>query len=199
MGTGPDWPRATMEARVEPMTKRPEIYFTAWQDNNYQEALRPNGGRLVKIWDNYNDLCLLEAIATPEVIQKFYQERILQASNRSIIPAKARPKIFNDPLNYDPFSIGDIYILSFGYYDSDEAIEKFKDQFRSWMRQVADEAASVGGDDAYFDYYPDNWEVALQIAKALGMKEDYTKYRDIAYNLRYADDPDDNLLEWTEG
>lgn len=179
------------------MTKRPEIYFTAWQDNNYLEALRPvhpTRGRLEKIWDHYTDLDNLENIVTPEVIQKFFQARILQASNRSILPAKDRPRVIHDPLNYDPTSIGDIYILDIDL----GGLEKYKEQFRFWMDEVAHAAASVGGDDSYFDYYPDNWEVALQLAKALEMKEDFEKYRKIAYDLCYSDDPDQVLPEWTE-
>ena len=177
------------------MDRRPEIYFEAWQSNNY-EALQPEHGRLQRLWSNYEDFSLLEELVTPETIQQFYQARVLQASNRGVLPSHTRPKLFNDPFNFDPASIGDIWILQFW---TDAAIEQFKGRFRFWMDEVAHAASSVGGDDAYYDYYPDNWMVALQIARALGMKEDFEKYRSIAYELCYKDDTKDVLPEWSEG
>ena len=108
--------------------KRPEIYFTAWQDNNYEHALQPTHGRIQQIWDDYTDFSLLEEVGVPpETIKQFYQARILLASNRGVLPAKTRPKIFNDPLDLDPSLCGDVWIIQFW---TEEAVETFKGHFR---------------------------------------------------------------------
>lgn len=55
------------------------------------------------------------------------------------------------------------------WYAWDEATATPK--FEEWLRKVVDEAGSVGGDDSYFDYYPDQFYIADQVGEALGRQD----------------------------
>lgn len=61
-------------------------------------------------------------------------------------------------------------------------------QFKQWLRQVAQEAWGVGGDDSFYDYYPDNFYVAHQIAKQFksNLRSHVEWAEDFAIAVRYS-------------
>lgn len=62
---------------------------------------------------------------------------------------------------------------------------------------VVEDAAAVGGDDSYFDYYPDAVYVMLQLCIALGLKDEFAVAREAIILRRYEDDPDE-IPTWEE-
>lgn len=175
------------------MANPKEIYFLSAQaaENGDYEDLRPlQGGRLSRVWDDWDDKGVLQNLASPEVVLNFFRARVLHHSNRSIIPEANRPTIFNDPIDIplEELDGWDVFILSlWGNPDSEQ---RFRNQFLGWLELITVEAEEVGGDDSFYDYYPDKWEVARQIASALGMEEEYNRKREVVVNGPYKEEPD---------
>lgn len=176
------------------MTKGLEIYFTAGLagENGDYEDLRPlHGGRLETVWDGYRDLTAWGDAKIPVTAEQFFKVRVLQGSNRGIIPILDRPKIIDDPIErfQEIWDTGED-LLRLSLWDQ-AAVERYKMLFIGWLALTAKEAEGVGGDDSYFDYYPDRWFVARQIAHAIpGLKKFYNQYRAEVINGRYKDDPE---------
>lgn len=159
-----------------------QIFFTAYLagENNDYEELRPLHGRLIRIWDGHMDTAILteEVGLSNDQIQKFYTARVNWTSDHT------------EPLEYhtevpplDPNERADVFLLHIW-----GEVENYKKQFALALEDMAHDSSSVGGDDSYFDYYPDRWFVYHQIAQALGMKEEYEKARQIPLTGRYVED-----------
>ena len=54
-----------------------------------------------------------------------------------------------------------------------------------WLRRVAQQAWSVGGDDTYYDYYPDKFYMAGQMVDELGLTAEMRFTEDFAIAVRY--------------
>ena len=161
-----------------------EIYFRSAQaaENGDYEDLRPASGRLDKVWDGYEDgMLLAEVGATEELIYKFYQARIDQGSNQGAIFTKTEKGclLYNDLRDIQPADTESFWTIFRLSLWTDEALEKFKFQFGIWLGELVLKADSVGGDDSTYDYYPDRWDVAAQLAEALGMEVGYRTSRDL--------------------
>lgn len=104
---------------------------------------------------------------------------------------------------------------NFEWYDKDEEekmgqsigyisgrIGDLKIVVNKWLQYLVERAGEIGGDDDTFDYYPGQWDTAIQICKPLGMKEEYNKAREEALKAacgEYEDFREDpGLAEWEE-
>lgn len=65
------------------------------------------------------------------------------------------------------------------------------------LANTVEGAAEVGGDDSYFDYYPDEVYVMLQLCIALGLKDEFAVAREAIIMRRYEDYPD-QIPTWEE-
>lgn len=73
-------------------------------------------------------------------------------------------------------------------------VRKYAHQF---LDMVADDAKDVGGDDDYFDYYPDRVYCALQLAIPLGLEDEYKEAYDEIMK-HYKDLEPDVIPTWAE-
>jgi len=129
-------------------------------------------GKVEEVFNAYEEVEALQQVFKPTEgqIQHYIRAKILQHSNRRAIPETARAEVL-----YEPDSI-DINMNVWLLRIDDK--ERFVEAFRQWMLyDLIWLEEHRGADDGTYDYYPDAWDVAHQIAKALGMKEEYNRAR----------------------
>lgn len=166
-------------------TKKFEVYFNAYHagGTSLGAELRPRA--VERIWRGYEDgVMMAEAGIPPEQIAKVFEARVDWASQQHVIPKEYRYQLLGEAPQFDPNSEPDLYILRI---DDRPAFENY---FKGWLDRVVEAADSVGGDDSYFDYYPDNFTVADQVAAALGLEEAVTAAKKEVYDKGLYHDED---------
>lgn len=165
---------------VEEVVGKYEIYFNAYHDGMQGIDPAPE-----KIWDGYEDGGMMrEAGIPPTQIAKVFKARVDWASQQQVIPASYRYQLLGAEPQYDNDGEADLYILRI----TDRP--NFEQQFRFWLEEVVNQADSVGGDDSYFDYYPDYFSVADQLASALGLEAEVAKAKKEVYDKGLYHDED---------
>lgn len=142
------------------------ILFKAYHDGenmSYDHEAFPDH-RVLQIWDSYRDQSLYEDIGlSKEWGRKIYEAR--QAGIFNEKPGDVEFPAYEDSseLAMDGVAEGwSLYAITI--WDRN----KFKESFRQFVVKATELKSTAHGDDSYFDYYPDLWYIADQIAKFLG-------------------------------
>jgi hypothetical protein len=141
------------------------------------------GGR--RVWSDYEDASLLEFVValSKKTIRKFYNARVGDAKG---------PGRLNEPPAWEDRYGLDVFVLNF--WNKAEAREVYLE----WLKELIGKEEHRGADDGSYDYYPAAWEVAKQIAEALGMKDEYNAaVKELRENSEYGD-PGGDLFELIE-
>jgi hypothetical protein len=156
------------------------IVFEAYQagENNYSYALTSSGVNCESVWDSWDDESAYEdaGFTLPER-KRMLQAKLLHMTDMH--PSDAVPIAGRND--------GTSLLVLRGSY------EKVRAHVANWLKEVAEDAVGVGGDDSYFDYYPDNFYVAGQLCDVLDLREELKAATMRAVELRYHDDTEDVL------
>lgn len=156
-----------------------EMIFSAYQagENSYTHELTGENVRCETLFDGYADTELCERFGINPV--ELLDFRIEQLGLKWVEP------VLEDL--HKEFEHVPEFMLIRG------TVENVKKNVSKWLNAYAEDAAGVGGDDSYFDYYPDGFYVAHQLCPHLGLDTELRWATERAVELRYADDVEDCL------
>lgn len=123
-------------------------YLRGENEHEYPEGI------VREVWSSDWQQTFEDAGLSKEVQRTLYQHRILDDSSGAQFPA------------WDEIQDVMTDVMVWYIHDEDRAYE----DFCLWLAKVVDAGKRVSGDDSYFDYYPDQFHVADQIAKQMSPK-----------------------------
>jgi hypothetical protein len=176
---------------------RYEIWFESYQEGSMwsKEDFAPI--KVEQIWDMYRDQMIMEEAGVSEGrIRKIHEGRRLLYDTQRVIPESSRGKILR---SLPPVVIesADEFIMVIGGTFPDE-LEEAKRIYRTWLSKIVQRESQRGADDGTYDYYPDCWFVAKQLAEGLGMEGVYNQaVDDLRLTTDYGDEESD-LFELIE-
>jgi hypothetical protein len=167
-----------------------EIFFQEYH-GMWHNTFPKEGAKVEEVWDSYKEREAIEAVFHPtdEQFVELLKYRILSASQGQVIPAEYSAMVLYQPDRLEPEM--NIWVVRI------DDLEKFKRLFADWMNDdLIHLEEHRGADDGTYDYYPDAWDVAYQIAKALGLKGSYNHARQILMETTaYGPDRPDSIGE----
>lgn len=134
------------------------VFFETWQvGENDLHALENH--RI--LWDEFEEQQAFEKVGLPEEWQeKLYKAKTESHSGPTSLDTNKPPE-WKEIMDNGP-SVGLFTVWKRN--SNREPVAPFQD----WLNLLVSIEDGVSGDDSYFDYYPDNWWIAEQIATAMG-------------------------------
>ena len=109
------------------------------------------------------------------------------------------PNALPDPSPYSHLSlsvddcVADAYVWRIG--GTKRNLENWAKQFAN---DVIEHMKTVGGDDSYYDYFPNYVDMFYAVCRELDLKKLYCETIDIVLSGRYVDDDEENITKWSD-
>lgn len=161
-----------------------QIWFTAYNEGEMWDRTDFGPNLPVEhVWDEYRDRMVMQDVGVSE--HQIVSARDLRKSMHEFADSKV---LFDG----DDGEHGDLFVMQFK--DLDEA----RLVWRAWMRGLRQKEAHRGADDGTYDYYPDAWRVAWQLAQGLDVVDEYrAAVKELRENTEYGD-PGGDLFDLIE-
>ena len=161
-----------------------EIVFHGYCEGEMwsQEGLKIDpSARVEQFWDESGDgRDFKDAGVTDEVLDEVWAIRKQWYSQREVHHEDDRSVVLRDEESREDGV--DYYILMIGNIDN------YREAFPAYLDKLILAAEHTGADDGTYDYYPAAWEVAYQIAWALGLESEYRgAYDRLSTETQYKD------------
>lgn len=160
-----------------------QIWFTAYNEGEMWEADGFGPLEVIRVWDEYRDRMVLQDVGVDE-------HTIVSARDlRKAMYEFAESKVLFDG---DDGEHGDLFLMQF------EDLEVARDIWRGWLVNLRKQEEHRGADDGTYDYYPDAWRVAFQLAQGLNVLGEYqAAVKELRENTEYGD-PGGDLFDLIE-
>lgn len=149
-----------------------QIWFTAYNEGEMwgiEEFGRPLLAR--QVWSEYTDRQVMEEVGCTRL---------------QVLSARDVRKSMHSPGNVlfdgDDGEHGDLFLVEF------DNLEQARDIWRLWLKDLRSKEEHRGADDGTYDYYPDAWAVARQLAEGLRLKDEYNAaVKELRENTEYGE------------